>query len=125
VRLPVGYFGDSKPIVVSDVWAGRSLNRGWLRDDRREKVRELLTSQIWPVIDAMADRGIYYVDLHAGNVMVDEQLENAWLIDFEGAIDVSGKPGSPMLPFGVQANDADGLRRVIEDQKSALLTLFV
>jgi hypothetical protein len=125
VRLPVGYFGDSKPIVVSEVWAGRSLNRGWLRDDRREKVRELLTSQIWPVIDAMADRGIYYVDLHAGNVMVDEQLENAWLIDFEGAIDVSGKPGSPMLPFGVQANDADGLRRVIEDQKSALLTLFV
>jgi hypothetical protein len=116
VRLPIGYFGDRKPIIVSKVWAGRSLNRGWPRNDCREKVRNLLTSQIWPLIDAMAVQGAFYVDLHAGNVMVDEQLENAWLIDFECAIDESRKPGEPV--------DEVGLRAAIEDQKSALLTMF-
>jgi hypothetical protein len=125
VRLPIGYFGESKPIVVSEVWAGRSLNRGLLRDDRREKVRELLTSQIWPLIDAMAARGIYYVDLHAGNVMVDEQLENAWLIDFEGAIGgAPEKPGSPTRALAEPVDEA-GLRAAIEDQKNALLKMFV
>lgn len=29
---------------------------------------------------------MFYHDLWLGNVMVDEQLENAWLIDFEGAV---------------------------------------
>jgi predicted unusual protein kinase regulating ubiquinone biosynthesis (AarF/ABC1/UbiB family) len=76
----------------------------------------LLKAQIWPLIDAMAVHGVYYVDLHAGNVMVDEQLENAWLIDFECAIDESRKPGEPV--------DEVGLRAAIEDQKSALLTIF-
>ena len=124
VRLPVGYFGESKPIVVSEVWAGRSLNRGWLRDPtHRNKVRDLLVSQIWPAIDAMADQGTYYVDLHAGNVMVDEQLENAWLIDFEGAIDAREKPGSPMRALA-EPVDESGLLAAIAERKKTLLKLF-
>jgi hypothetical protein len=123
VRLPIGYFGDGKPIIVSKVWAGRSLNRGWPRNDCREKVRNLLTSQIWPLIDAMANEGAFYVDLHAGNVMVDEQLENAWLIDFEGAIDVRAKPGSPTRALA-EPVDETGLRAAIAVQKKTLLKLF-
>jgi hypothetical protein len=33
--------------------------------------------------------------LHAGNVMVDVALENAWLIDFEGAVTAAEVAGSP------------------------------
>jgi hypothetical protein len=123
VRLPIGYFGNRKPIIVSKVWAGRSLNRGWPRNDCREKVRNLLTSQIWPLIDAMANEGAFYVDLHAGNVMVDEQLENAWLIDFEGAIGVDGKPSSPTRALA-EPVDETGLRAAIAEQKKTLLKLL-
>jgi hypothetical protein len=60
--------------------------------ERQRHARESARSargQIWPVVDALAANGFYYIDLHAGNVMVDEALENAWLIDFEGAITVA------------------------------------
>ena len=127
VRLPIGYIGGIKPVLVSDVWPGHSLARGVPADSNaREKVRNLLESQIWPVIDALAAKDIYYVDLHAGNVMVDDALANAWLIDFEGAIaagSAAGSNGTTQLVADASLSKGE-LSAHIKSQKEALLAKF-
>jgi hypothetical protein len=53
VRLPLGCINGEWPVLVSDVWLGRSLNVGCPSDNAtRKKVRALLERQIWPVVDA-------------------------------------------------------------------------
>lgn len=65
VRLPIGYIDSPQAVLVSELWPGRSLAVGCLDDNAsREKVRDLLLTQIWPVIDAMRENGFYYIDLH-------------------------------------------------------------
>jgi hypothetical protein len=119
VRLPLGWINDQWPVLVSDVWSGRSLNAGCPSNHTTlEKVSALLTEQIWPVIEALAEKGIFYVDLHAGNVMVDEALENAWLIDFEGAVAAAEVAGSPTQVAEEQ------LRAALDAQKADLLKRF-
>jgi predicted unusual protein kinase regulating ubiquinone biosynthesis (AarF/ABC1/UbiB family) len=118
VRLPLGCIDGEWPVLVSDVWPGRSLNVGCPSDKAtREKVRALLERQIWPVVDLLATNGFYYIDLHAGNVMVDEALENAWLIDFEGAIavaEMAEETTTEQLSDAVAAQKADLLKRFEE-----------
>ena len=127
VRLPIGYISGIKPVLVSDVWPGHSLARGVPADSNaREKVRNLLESQIWPVIDALAAKDIYYVDLHAGNVMVDDALAKAWLIDFEGAIaagSAAGSNGTTQLVADASLSKGE-LSAHIQSQKEALLAKF-
>jgi hypothetical protein len=118
VRLPIGYIDDRQPVLVSELWHGRSLAVGCLDDDAsRERVRKLLETQIWPVIDDMRDKGFYYIDLHRGNVMANDDLTEAWLIDFEGAVEVAPDLGSP-------ERTANRLCAAIEEQKQALLKRF-
>jgi hypothetical protein len=125
VRLPLGCIDGRWPVLVSDVWPGRSLNVGCPSDNAtRKKVRELLERQIWPVVDALAANGVFYVDLHAGNVMVDEVLENAWLIDFEGAVEVAEIAGSPTEVVEKTKPTTAQLSAAVAAQKADLLKQF-
>jgi hypothetical protein len=96
VRLPIGFVDVYNPIIVSRWWPGRSLNGVGLNVEDCEKVCAILEQQIWPVLDAMANQGYFYLDLWAGNVMVDDSLESAWLIDFEGVVTDKVEGGSPI-----------------------------
>jgi hypothetical protein len=126
VRLPLGCINGEWPVLVSDVWPGRSLNVGCPSNNAtRQKVRALLERQIWPVINALAAQGVYYVDLHAGNVMVDEALENAWLLDFEGAVEVAEVAGSPTrVAEKTEPTTAEQLSAAVAAQMADLLKRF-
>jgi hypothetical protein len=114
VRLPLGYITASVPTLVSEFWPGHSLAVGRLDDTAsRKNVRTLLTEQVWPVIDAMRDKGYFYIDLHPGNVMVNDDLTEAWLIDFDGATELADALA-----------DEEQLFAAINEQKDALLKQF-
>lgn len=102
VHLPIGYIDSEWPVLVSGLWPGRSLAAGCIDEVvSRIKVLRLLESQIFPVIMRMRERGFFYIDLHPGNVMVNDDLTEAWLIDFEGAIQVDDDRGTPERQRGV------------------------
>lgn len=126
VHLPLGCIDGRWPVLLSDVWPGRSLNVGCPSDNAaRKKVRALLERQIFPVVDALAANGVYYIDLHAGNVMVDEALENAWLIDFEGAVEVAEIAGSPtQMAEQTKPTTAQQLSAAVAAQTADLLKQF-
>lgn len=56
--------------------------------------------------------------------MVNDDLTEAWLIDFEGAVQAEGNEGSPERRLGANTSSVDGLRDAIEEQKQALLKRF-
>jgi hypothetical protein len=120
VRLPLGCINGEWPVLVSDVWSGRSLNVGCPSDNAtREKVQRAARGANLARRSTRSPRkASIYVDLHAGNVMVDEALENAWLIDFEGAVAAAEVAGSPTQVAEEQ------LRAALDAQKADLLKRF-
>ena len=88
----------------------------------RSIVRALLEQQIKPVVDAMIATGRFHCDLHAGNVMVDDELANAWLIDFEGVL--TEKDAEAGSPTRVAAADRAKLQVICKSQWEEVVARF-
>ena len=94
--------GVSAPEPLVWAWRGRGLYRAWLVTRAIPEHRSLaqlshedpsyareLTATLMPQIEILVRHGIFHIDLHPGNVIVDRD-ERVYIVDFDKAQEVYG-----------------------------------